>query len=104
MKTALLAILLSAGVSASAVTFENAAAQVAQLGARTAALREIVQRPLAVRGNPKCYQPLQCAGTGTVTIDDAVKIGVFPSPFFFSIIAGTNACESNTDCKTQERN
>ena len=40
-----------------------------------------------VKGNPRCNQPLQCAGMGEVSIDDAVTIGVFPSPFFFTTYA-----------------
>ena len=40
-----------------------------------------------VKGKPRRYQPLQCAGMGNVSIDDGVSIGVFPSPFFFSTYA-----------------
>jgi acetyltransferase-like isoleucine patch superfamily enzyme len=40
-----------------------------------------------VKGSPRRYQPLQCAGMGEVSIDDAVSIGVFPSPSFFSTYA-----------------
>lgn len=53
----------------------------------------------AVRGNPKCYQPLQCAGVGTVTIDEAVKIGFFPSPFFFSTYAYVEARSATASIK-----
>lgn len=37
-----------------------------------------------VIGKPKRFQPLQCAGSGEVSIDDNVCIGVFPSPWFLS--------------------
>jgi acetyltransferase-like isoleucine patch superfamily enzyme len=40
-----------------------------------------------VKGEPRCYQPLQCAGFGEISIDERVTIGVFPSPFFFSTYA-----------------
>lgn len=41
----------------------------------------------AVKGKPRCYQPLQCSGLGEISIDECVSIGVFPSPFFFSTYA-----------------
>ena len=41
----------------------------------------------SVQGNPKRYQPLQCAGKGEIKIDDGVSIGVFPSPQFLSTYA-----------------
>lgn len=40
-----------------------------------------------VKGKPRRYQPLQCAGNGEIRIDDGVNVGVFPSPFFFSTYA-----------------
>lgn len=37
-----------------------------------------------VHGRPTLYQPLQTAGWGVIEFSGSVKIGVFPSPFFFS--------------------
>jgi acetyltransferase-like isoleucine patch superfamily enzyme len=36
------------------------------------------------QGEPVLYQPLQVVGLGTIEFSGEVKIGVFPSPFFFS--------------------
>lgn len=35
-------------------------------------------------GSPKCYQPLQTIGSGTIEFGVDVKLGMFPSPYFFS--------------------
>ena len=48
-----------------------------------------------VKGNPRRYQPLQCAGSGEIRIDDGVSIGVFPSPLFFSTYAYLEARNSS---------
>ena len=37
-----------------------------------------------VQGSPTLYQPLQTAGFGVVEFSGQVKVGAFPSPFFFS--------------------
>jgi acetyltransferase-like isoleucine patch superfamily enzyme len=49
----------------------------------------------AVKGKPRCYQPLQCSGLGEISIDERVSIGVFPSPFFFSTYAYLEARNSS---------
>lgn len=38
-------------------------------------------------GSPVRLQPIQAAGFGKISIGDDVKIGVFPSPFFYSTYA-----------------
>lgn len=40
-----------------------------------------------VDGNPILIQPLQTAGLGTIRFSGVVKIGVFPSPYYFSTYA-----------------
>jgi maltose O-acetyltransferase len=37
-----------------------------------------------VTGSPVLYQPLQTAGLGAIEFSGEVKLGVFPSPLFFS--------------------
>lgn len=39
------------------------------------------------QGKPVCHQPLQVVGHGRITFEDDVKLGFFPSPFFFSTYA-----------------
>lgn len=39
------------------------------------------------KGNVICYQPLQLVGFGSIQFDSNVRIGVFPSPLFFSTYA-----------------
>lgn len=36
------------------------------------------------QGNPHRFQPLQTMGEGKIIFEDCVKLGVFPSPTFFS--------------------
>lgn len=36
------------------------------------------------QGKPICYQPLQTIGRGQIIFKNNVRIGVFPSPLFFS--------------------
>ena len=38
----------------------------------------------AVIGSPTLYQPLQTMGLGAIEFSGVVKLGVFPSPYFFS--------------------
>jgi len=40
-----------------------------------------------VAGKPTLFQPLQTAGVGQICFSGQVKIGVFPSPLFFSTYA-----------------
>jgi len=37
-----------------------------------------------VVGKPIVYQPIHCVGKGTIKFNGTVKLGVYPSPFFFS--------------------
>ena len=37
-----------------------------------------------IKGRPTCYQPLQTVGLGVVEFSGQVKLGAFPSAFFFS--------------------
>lgn len=48
-----------------------------------------------IHGNPILYQPLQSAGHGVIEFSGQVKVGVFPSPFFFSTYAYIEARNSN---------
>ncbi len=45
-------------------------------------------------GKVICYQPLQLIGKGTIKFDLNVRIGVFPSPMFFSTYAYIEARNS----------
>lgn len=38
----------------------------------------------AVRGDLRCYQPVQTIGAGSIVVEDGVSIGVFPSPHFLT--------------------
>jgi maltose O-acetyltransferase len=49
-----------------------------------------------VRGRPTLYQPLQTAGSGVIEFSGQVKLGVFPSPFFFSTYAYIEARNINS--------
>lgn len=40
-----------------------------------------------IEGRPTCYQPLQAVGAGEIHFSGMVRIGVFPSPLFFSTYA-----------------
>lgn len=40
-----------------------------------------------IHGAPARFQPIQAVGQGKIVFEDDVKIGVFPSPFFFSTYA-----------------
>lgn len=61
------------------------------------ALRGLVQRPrifmyrilsdAQVQGKPTLYQPLQTVGLGVIEFLGQVKIGVYPSPLFFTSYA-----------------
>lgn len=42
-------------------------------------------------GKPLCYQPIQAVGRGSITFAADVKVGVFPSPLFFSTYAYIDA-------------
>lgn len=44
-----------------------------------------------VSGSPKCIQPVLMIGAGKIEISDDVKIGFFPSPYFFSTYAHIEA-------------
>lgn len=46
------------------------------------------------QGKPTLFQPLQTAGLGVIEFSGQVKIGVFPSPFFFSTYAYLEARNS----------
>ena len=48
-----------------------------------------------VRGRPILYQPLQSVGLGVVEFSGVVRIGVFPSPQFFSTYAFIEARNSS---------
>lgn len=61
-----------------------------------------------IYGNVTRFQPVQAVGRGKIFFGDGVKIGVFPSPFFFStyayiearqptaeIVIGENTCVNN---------
>lgn len=48
-------------------------------------------------GRPILYQPLQITGSGVVEFSGQVKLGVFPSPLFFSTYSYIEA--RNTDAK-----
>lgn len=47
-----------------------------------------------IQGTPTLYQPLQAVGLGIIKFSGAVKIGVFPSPLFFSAYAYIEARNS----------
>ena len=47
------------------------------------------------QGKPRCYQPLQTVGAGLINFENNVRIGVFPSPFFFSSYAYIEARQPN---------
>jgi maltose O-acetyltransferase len=47
-----------------------------------------------VRGKPTLYQPLQTVGSGVIEFSGLVKIGVYPSPYFFSTYAYIEARKS----------
>jgi maltose O-acetyltransferase len=47
-----------------------------------------------IEGKPTLYQPLQTAGVGQICFSGQVKIGVFPSPLFFSTYAYLEARNS----------
>lgn len=49
----------------------------------------------AANGKAICYQPLQLIGNGTIKFDLNVRIGVFPSPMFFSTYAYIEARNSD---------
>lgn len=40
-----------------------------------------------IQGRPTLHQPLQAVGLGVIEFSEGVKIGVTPSPFFFSAYA-----------------
>jgi acetyltransferase-like isoleucine patch superfamily enzyme len=46
-------------------------------------------------GKPTRFQPIQAVGRGKIVFEDGVKIGVFPSPFFFSTYAYIEARNPN---------
>jgi acetyltransferase-like isoleucine patch superfamily enzyme len=48
-----------------------------------------------IQGSPILYQPLQAVGLGVIEFSEQVKIGVFPSPFFFSTYAYIEARNEN---------
>ena len=48
-----------------------------------------------VEGCPILYQPLQTTGSGVVEFSGQVKLGVFPSPFFFSTYSYIEARNTN---------
>ena len=68
-------------------------------------LRGVVQAPRLwlfrllstnrAQGKPHCYQPLQLNGTGLIQFEKNVRIGVFPSPLFFSTYAYIEARQSS---------
>jgi len=47
-----------------------------------------------IQGKPILFQPLQTAGLGQICFSGQVKIGVFPSPLFFSTYAYLEARNS----------
>ena len=52
--------------------------------------RIIIYRLLSsnrIFGKPIRFQPMQAVGRGKIFFEDGVKIGVYPSPFFFSTYA-----------------
>jgi acetyltransferase-like isoleucine patch superfamily enzyme len=53
-------------------------------------------------GKPICYQPLQLTGNGTIKFDLNVRIGVFPSPMFFSTYAYIEARNSDASVHVGE--
>lgn len=60
-------------------------------------LRILMYRSLSaarVAGKPTLFQPLQTAGVGQICFSGQVKIGVFPSPLFFSTYAYLEARNS----------
>jgi len=48
-----------------------------------------------LHGKPTLYQPLQAVGLGVIAFSGQVKIGVYPSPLFFSTYAYMEARNSN---------
>lgn len=61
------------------------------------ALRRLIQAPriaiynvlsdAKIQGKPILYQPLQAIGLGEIEFSGEVRIGVYPSPFFFNTYA-----------------
>lgn len=49
-----------------------------------------------VAGSPTLYQPLQTAGLGVIEFSGQVRLGVFPSPLFFSTYAFIEARNINS--------
>ncbi len=54
-------------------------------GFRVAAFRAMSSNQAT--GNAICFQPLQLVGLGDIHIEKNVKVGVYPSPMFFSTYA-----------------
>jgi acetyltransferase-like isoleucine patch superfamily enzyme len=65
-------------------------------------LRIIMFRLLSgahIQGKPTLFQPLQTAGLGQICFSGQVKIGVFPSPLFFSTYAYLEARNSTAQIR-----
>jgi len=54
------------------------------------------------QGKPICYQPLQIIGNGQITFEKNVRIGCFPSPFFFSSYGYIDARSPNSQISIGE--
>ena len=52
-----------------------------------------------IQGKPILFQPLQTAGLGQICFSGQVKIGVFPSPLFFSTYAYLEAKNSTAQIR-----
>lgn len=50
-----------------------------------------------VYGQPKRFQPIQAVGRGKIIFKGGVKVGVFPSPYFFSTYAYFDARKTNAE-------
>ncbi len=48
-----------------------------------------------ITGKPICLQPIQAVGRGKIIFGNNVKVGVFPSPFFYSTYAYIEARNSS---------
>lgn len=50
-----------------------------------------------IYGSPTRFQPIQAVGQGKIVFEDGVKVGFFPSPFFFSTYAYIEARNPNSE-------
>lgn len=41
----------------------------------------------SIKGTPRCFQPVQSVGVGTISVENDVNIGYYPSPFYLSTYA-----------------